>query len=57
MNIMQGLTHAKKVAGTRNAVVCGQTRYTWNEFEQRTGALARGLAALGVQQVNRKSSW
>ncbi len=53
MNIMQGLTHAKKVAGTRNAVVCGQTRYTWNEFEQRTGALARGLAALGVQHGDR----
>src|SRR5207247_11319332 len=53
MNILQGLTHAKKVAGTCNAVVCGQTRYTWNEFEQRTGALARGLAALGVQHGDR----
>ena len=53
MNILQGLTHAKKVAGTRNAVVCGQTRYTWNEFEQRTGALARGLAELGVQHGDR----
>src|SRR6266566_4283856 len=53
MNILQGLTHAKKVAGTRNAVVCGQTRYTWNEFEQRTGALARGLAAFGVQHGDR----
>src|SRR5947209_20323274 len=53
MNILQGLTHATKVAGTREAVVCGQTRYTWNEFEQRTAALARGLAALGVQHGDR----
>lgn len=53
MNIAQGLAHAKKVAGTHEAVVCGATRYTWEEFDQRTDALARGLAGLGVQRGER----
>src|SRR5436190_8795100 len=53
MNILQGLMHAKKVAGTREAVVCGQTRYTWHDFDQRTDTLARGLATLGVQRGDR----
>ena len=44
MNILQGLTHAQKIAGTRQAIVCGDTRYNWNEFDQRPDALARGLA-------------
>lgn len=49
MNIAQGLAHARKVAGNREAIVCGSTRYTWEVFEQRTDALARGLAGQGVQ--------
>ncbi len=53
MNILQGLAHAKKIAGTQQAIVCGDTRYTWNEFDQRTDALARGLASLGVQRGQR----
>ncbi|HEU5376717.1 MAG TPA: fatty acid--CoA ligase [Ktedonobacteraceae bacterium] len=53
MNIAQGLAHAKKVAGTHEAIVCGSTRYTWEEFDQRTDALARGLAGLGVQRGER----
>ena len=53
MNIAQGLAHTKKVFGTREAVVCGDTRYTWYDFDQRTDALARGLAALGVQLGDR----
>ncbi len=53
MNIAQGLAHAKKIAGTRQAVACGGTRYTWEEFDQRTDALARGLAALGVVRGDR----
>ncbi len=53
MNIAQGLAHAKKVAGTRQAVACGETRYTWEEIDQRTDALARGLAALGVVRGDR----
>lgn len=53
MNIAQGLSHTKKVFGTREAVVCGDTRYTWYDFDQRTDALARGLAALGVQRGDR----
>ena len=53
MNISQGLTHAKKIAGTHLAIVCGDTRYNWNEFEQRTDALARGLASLNVQRGDR----
>src|SRR5215831_15482945 len=53
MNIAQGLAHAKKISGTRQAVVCGETHYTWNEFAQRTDALARGLAALGVVRGDR----
>src|SRR5712692_882778 len=53
MNIAEGLAHAKKVFGTRQAVVCGKTRYTWNDFDQRTDALARGLAALGVERGDR----
>ena len=44
MNIANGLAHAKKVAGTQQAVACGETHYTWDEFDQRTDALARGLA-------------
>lgn len=55
MNIAQGLAHAKKIAGTHEAVVCGTTRYTWEEFDQRTDALARGLAGLGVQRGDRVS--
>ncbi len=55
MNIAQGLAHARKVAGTHEAVVCGSTRYTWDEFELRTDALARGLAGLGVQRGDRVS--
>lgn len=53
MNIAQGLAHAKKTFGTHEAVVCGNTRYTWNEFEQRTDALARGLASLGIERGDR----
>lgn len=53
MNILQGLTHATKIAGTRPAIVCGDMHYTWNEFDQRTDALARGLASLGVQRGDR----
>jgi len=53
MNIAQGLAHAKKVAGAREAIVCGSTRYTWDEFEQRTDALARGLASLDIQRGDR----
>src|SRR5438876_455306 len=49
----QGLTHAKKIAGTHLAIVCGDTRYNWNEFDQRTDALARGLASLNVQRGDR----
>jgi len=53
MNIAQGLAHAKKVSGTRQAIACGETRYTWEEFDQRTDALARGLASLGVVRGDR----
>jgi long-chain acyl-CoA synthetase len=53
MNIAQGLAHAKKIAGTRQAVGCGVARYTWEEFDLRTDALARGLAALGVVRGDR----
>jgi long-chain acyl-CoA synthetase len=53
MHIAEGLKHAKKVAGNREAVVCGETRYTWEVFDQRTDALARGLASLGVQRGDR----
>jgi long-chain acyl-CoA synthetase len=53
MNIAQGLAHAKKIAGTRQAVACGETRYTWEEFDLRTDALARGLASLGVVRGDR----
>src|SRR5947209_4958637 len=53
MSIAQGLAHATKAFGNRQAIVCGDTHYTWREFEQRTDALARGLAALGVQRGDR----
>src|SRR6266568_4624617 len=53
MNIAQGLAHAKKVYGNRQAVVCGDTHYTWIDFDQRTDALARGLASFGVQRGDR----
>src|SRR6202049_2013500 len=53
MHIAEGLKHARKVAGNREAVVCGETRYTWEEFEQRIDALARGLASLGVLRGDR----
>src|ERR1700693_3434149 len=53
MNISQGLTHAKMIAGTHQAIVCDDTRYNWNEFDQRTDALARGLASLGMQPGER----
>ena len=33
MNIAQGLAHAKKVYGNRQAVVCGDIHYTWIDFE------------------------
>jgi acyl-CoA synthetase (AMP-forming)/AMP-acid ligase II len=55
MHISQGLTYTKKIAGTHQAIVCGDTRYNWNELDQRTDALARGLASLGVQQGDRVS--
>ena len=53
MNIAEGLAHAKKIAGSHEAIVCGDTRCTWEEFEQRTDALARGLASLGVLRGDR----
>src|SRR5947209_19714335 len=53
MSIAQGLAHAKKIAGTRQACACGETRYSWEEFELRTDALARGLASLGVVRGDR----
>jgi len=48
MNIAQGLAHAKKVYGNREAVTCGNIRYNWKEFDRRTDYLARGLASLGI---------
>src|ERR1700736_4186221 len=53
MNIAQGLVHAKKAFGSHQAVVCGEIRYSWEDFDQRTDALARGLASLGVQRGDR----
>ncbi len=53
MHIAQGLVHAKKIYGNKEAVSCGNTRYTWNEFDQRTDALARGLASLGINRGDR----
>jgi long-chain acyl-CoA synthetase len=53
MNITQLLTHAKKVSGKREAITCGDTRYTWIEFDQRTQYLARSLASLGVKRGDR----
>jgi long-chain acyl-CoA synthetase len=53
MNISQGLAHAKKIAGNNPAIVCGDTRYNWNEFDLRADALARGLSSLGVQRGDR----
>src|SRR5947209_9620331 len=53
MNIAQGLAHAKKVFGNREAVTCGTTRYSWNDFDQRTDFLARGLASLGIRRGDR----
>jgi long-chain acyl-CoA synthetase len=53
MNIAQGLAHTKKIHGTRQAVACGETHYTWEEFDLRTDALARGLASLGVVRGDR----
>ncbi|HCI78881.1 MAG TPA: hypothetical protein DHW02_04255, partial [Ktedonobacter sp.] len=53
MNIMQGLAHAKKAFGKHEATVCGNHRYTWNEFDQRTDYLARSLASLGVRRGDR----
>src|SRR5260370_1795515 len=53
MNIAQGLLHAKKISGTRQAVGCGETRYTWEDFDQRTDALARGLANRGIHRGDR----
>src|SRR5689334_14755444 len=53
MNIAQGLAHAKKVSGNRQAIACGETRYTWEEFDQRTDALARGMASIGVVRGDR----
>ena len=53
MNIAQGLAHAKKVRGNHTAVICGEVRYDWNEFDRRTDALARGLASLGIKRGDR----
>ncbi len=53
MNIAQGLVHTKKISGTHQAVVCGDVHYTWEEFDQRTDALARGLASLGILRGDR----
>ena len=53
MNLAQGLAHAVKVSGNRSAVSCGDVHYTWKEFNQRTYALARGLASLGVKRGDR----
>jgi long-chain acyl-CoA synthetase len=53
MNIAQGLAHTKKTSGTRQAVACGDTHYTWDEFDLRTDALARGLASIGIVRGDR----
>lgn len=53
MNIAQGLAHARKVRGKYPAVVCGNVRYDWNEFDRRTDMLARGLASLGIKRGDR----
>src|SRR5579863_7349758 len=53
MHTAQGLAHAKKIYGNKEAVSCGNTRYTWNEYDQRTDALARGLASLGINRGDR----
>ena len=54
MNIAQGLAHAKKVYGNRQAVVCGDTRYTWIECSvasQKTIYLLFGIISINVPGV------
>ena len=40
-------SHARIVPG-RTAIVCGTTRLTWREFDQRITKVANGLLALGL---------
>lgn len=53
MDSLLGLRRAVRLYPDRPAVVDGETRLTWREFDERTRKLAAGLRTLGVQPRDR----
>lgn len=43
--------------GSREALVFGEGRWTWNDFQGETNALAKGLIAIGVEPGERVAVW
>jgi long-chain acyl-CoA synthetase len=53
MDILTGLQRAARCFGDCPAVIDGQVRFTWRQFEERTRLVAAGLRGLGVQPGDR----
>ncbi len=51
------LSHAARAEPTRVAVVCGDTRWTYGELDDRARRLAAMLAGLGVGRGDRVAFW
>jgi len=49
MNIVEGLRRAATCYPSKTAVIDGEVRYNWREFDQRTKKLAAGLSNLGIK--------
>jgi fatty-acyl-CoA synthase len=43
--------------GAREALVFGEQRWTWAEFQRETDAIAKGLIAIGVEPGERVAVW
>ena len=53
MNLVRVIDYWRQVRPAEVALVCGDRRVTWTQFDQRSTAVAVGLRALGVRSGDR----
>jgi long-chain acyl-CoA synthetase len=53
MNVLDGLRRAAQCYPDKLAIIDGEVKASWREFDERTRKLAAGLAGLGLQKGDR----